>query len=94
MEPEAEVSMNCELIVDLASLCTGLLSAVFWVISAVIKVAPPPSLVGKPDDSYWDGIVVNGGDLLKTMRAQSKWNSLAAFAAAATAVLQIVARYI
>jgi hypothetical protein len=37
------------------------------------------------------GTIVNGGELIGTMRAQSKWNSRAAFAAAATITLQILA---
>ena len=83
--------MNVALILNVASLVAGLLSAVFWIISAVVKAPPEPGLEGKPDGSYWKGTVVNGGDLIGTMRAQAKWNSRAAFAAAATVLLQISA---
>ncbi|DBA08608.1 TPA_asm: hypothetical protein [Pseudomonas phage vB_PaeP-D14I] len=75
--------------VSSASLVAGLISAGCWVIAAVVKVAPPKELRGKPDGDYWKATVVNGGDLIPTLRAQAKWNSIAAFAAAAAVLLQI-----
>lgn len=71
------------------SLAAGVISAVCWVIAAVVKVKPPKELRGKPDGDYWKAMVVNGADLIPTLRAQAKWNSIAAFAAAAAILLQI-----
>ncbi len=76
------------------SLCTGLLSAVFWVAAAFVKAPVHPELAGKPDGAYWTGLVVNGGDLLGTARKQAKWNSAAALAAAATVLFQIGANFL
>ncbi len=82
--------MDWRFAANVLSLVAGGASAICWVMAAVVKVAPPESLKGKEDGSYWDGIVVNGADLLKTARAQAKWNSFAAFAAAAAVFLQVI----
>lgn len=37
----------------------------------------------------WKATIVDGGELYGTLRLQAKWNSRAAWAAAATVVLQI-----
>lgn len=77
-----------------ASLVAGAISAGCWVVAATVKIAPPESLRGKPDGDYWDAIVLNGGDLIKTLAAQSRWNGAAAFAAAAAIALQIAAPHL
>lgn len=79
--------------ISIGSLFFGLLSAIFWVLSAVAKAPPPPDLEGKPDGSYWGGNVLNGGDLFGTLRAQARWNSRAAFAASAAVLLQIASGF-
>jgi len=81
-------------IANVASLGTGLISAAFWVVAAIVKAPPPEGLNGKPDGEYWKGTIVNGGELIGTLRAQSKWNSWAAFAAAATMSLQIASNFL
>jgi hypothetical protein len=81
-------------IVNFGSLVCGLVSAVFWVVSAVVKAPPADGLEGKPDGSYWGGNVLNGGDLYGTLRAQARWNSRAAFAASAAVLLQIAAGFL
>ena len=81
--------MDCALLVNAASLGSGALSAVFWVVAAVVKAPPPPGFEGKPDGDYWKCSILNGGELLGTLRLQSKWNSRAAFAAAAAVALQV-----
>ncbi|WP_339539140.1 hypothetical protein [Pseudomonas sp. RA_15y_Pfl2_54] len=86
--------MSIATMASIGSLLFGLLSAVFWVVSAVVKAPPPPELEGKPDGSYWGGNVLNGGDLYGTLRAQSKWNSRAAFAASAAVLLQIAVGFL
>ena len=70
------------------SLATGLLSAVFWTISAYVKVKPGPEV---PDENgmYDVRLIIDGADIEPTMRKQSIWNSRAAIAAALTAVLQV-----
>ena len=68
-----------------------MLSAAFWIRSAIVKVAPPAEFTGKPDGMYYGNIIVGGADLVPTMRKQAFWNSAAAFAAAATVLLQIAA---
>lgn len=65
----------------------GLLS-VFWLISAFAKVKP------RPETPNENGMInhrqiIDGADTKLTMRRQSFWNSLAAIAAALTAVLQV-----
>lgn len=82
--------MTLETIASIGSLIFGLVSAICWVISAVVKAPPAEGLEGKPDGSYWGGNVLNGGDLYGTLRAQAKWNSIAAFAASVAVLLQIV----
>ena len=43
--------MAVETMASIGSLLFGLLSAVFWVVSAVVKAPPPPKLEGHPDGS-------------------------------------------
>jgi hypothetical protein len=76
-------------ITEVGSLITGAASAVCWIVAAVVKVDPPESLRGKPDGDYWDGIVVNGADLICTLRAQARWNSAAAISAAIAVLIQV-----
>jgi hypothetical protein len=83
--------MTLETMSSIGSLIFGLASAICWIISALVRVPPAKGLEGKPDGSYWAGDVLNGGDLYGTLRAQSKWNSIAAFAASAAVLLQIAA---
>ncbi|MGH8382591.1 hypothetical protein [Pseudomonas sp.] len=83
--------MDCALMVNVASLVSGVLSAAFWVKSAVVKAPPPPGLENSPDIDSWDATIVNGGELYGTLRLQSKWNSRAAIAAAVTVSLQALA---
>lgn len=71
-----------------ASLATGLLSAVFWIISAYAKVKPGPEVQDQKGMSD-ARLIVDGADIEPTMRKQSIWNSRAALAAALTAVLQV-----
>jgi len=72
-----------------ASFVVGLLSAAFWVRSATVKVDPPPEFKELADNMYYGHIIVNGADLIPTMKKQALWNSVAAIAAAATVLLQI-----
>lgn len=72
-----------------ASLITGLLSAVFWAISAFVKVRPVPEVPG--DSGMLDArLIIDGADIEPTMRQQSIWNARAAVAAAITALLQVI----
>jgi hypothetical protein len=81
-------------IVGAAIVVAGLLSGVFWVLAANAKVNAPPGATegvgygGAPvnvrDDS---GVVIN---FLASYRLQSKWNSRAAFASAAAAILAAI----
>jgi len=84
--------MNWVMLADYGSVSFGAISAFCWLVAAIVKVDPPENLRGKPDGDYWDGIVVNGADLIKTLRAQSRWNSAAAIAAAIGAILLIVSK--
>ncbi|WP_164558298.1 hypothetical protein [Pseudomonas viridiflava] len=81
--------MDIAQLANVASLIAGLASAGFWVIAAVVKAPVPPEFKGMPDGDYWKCAVIHGGELFGTLRSQSKWNSRAAFAAAATVLLQI-----
>lgn len=83
--------MDYALAANSASLVFGVISAAFWVKSAVVKAPVPPEFEGKPDGDYWDCAVIGGGELFGTLRLQSKWNSRAAFAAAITVSLQVAA---
>ncbi|MBA6096375.1 hypothetical protein H4C80_04340 [Pseudomonas juntendi] len=84
--------MNWMMLADYGSIAAGAISALCWMVAAFVKVDPPESLRGKPDGDYWDGIVLNGSDLLKTLRAQARWNSAAAVAAAIGATLLVIAK--
>lgn len=84
--------MNWTMLADYGSIVFGAISAFCWLVAAFVKVDPPESLRGKPDGDYWDGIVVNGADLIKTLRAQARWNSAAAISAAIAASLLIVVK--
>lgn len=84
--------MNWVMLVDYGSIGVGAISAACWVLAATVKVDPPDELKGKPDGEYWKGTVVNGADLIKTLRAQARWNSAAAVAAAVAVSLQIAVK--
>ncbi|MNK95848.1 hypothetical protein D3C87_1161060 [compost metagenome] len=86
-----EISVDCAQVANVASLIVGLASAGFWVIAAIVKAPVPPEFKGMPDGDYWKCAVIDGGELFGTLRLQSRWNSRAAFAAAATVLLQIAA---
>lgn len=75
---------------NVGSLVFGVLSAAFWVVSAVAKAPPPPGFENSPDGDFWKAHIFDGGDLHGTMRLQAKWNSRAAFAAAVAVFLQVV----
>ncbi|WP_223526943.1 hypothetical protein [Pseudomonas sp. BF-B-26] len=79
-------------LLTLASLITGMLSAFFWVMSAFAKVQAPEERRSAGNMTYRDGSIIFGGnDLAATLKRQSLWNSWAAGAAAATAMLQVAA---
>lgn len=84
--------MNLVVIAEYGSIAAGAVSAGCWVAAAIAKVDPPEKLKGMPDGEYMAGTVLNGGDLIRTLRAQGRWNSIAAIAAAAAMLLQIVAK--
>ncbi|MEL7553095.1 hypothetical protein AAGV37_24720 [Pseudomonas protegens] len=84
--------MNWVMLADYGSIGAGAISAACWVLAAVVKVNPPEGLKGKPDGEYWKGTVVNGADLVKTLRAQARWNSSAAISAALAVSLQIAVK--
>lgn len=70
------------------SIATGIISAVFWVISATVKSNLNPGKVmitfnGEQDD-------VDLHNFYDTARLQSKYNSIAALAAAATVLSQAI----
>lgn len=80
-----------------ASIGAGVVSALLWVKSATVSVK-----IGKenPSDTPWlnvpsgiSGLAAND-NVLATAKAQSKWNSRAAYAAALTALLQAFATYL
>lgn len=83
--------MTLETIASNGSIIFAFVSAICWVISAVVKAPPAEGLEGKPDGSYRGGNVLNGGDLYRTLRAQAKWNSIAAFSTSVAVLLQIAA---
>lgn len=83
--------MDSGTMLNAGSLLAGFISAGFWIKAALVKVPPPEIFKGKPDDMYMGHIIVGGADLIPTMRAQAKWNSAAAVAAAVTVLLQIAA---
>ncbi len=84
--------MNWLMITDCMSIAAGAASAVCWIKSAVVKVDPPPGLEGLPDGEYMDGTILNGGEMIATLRAQARWNSIAAFTAATAVSLQVIAK--
>lgn len=81
-------------ILEGASIAVGLASACCWVAAAVVKAAPPEGMKGRPDGQSWRGTIVGGGELLGTLRAQARWNSFAAFAAAFAVMLQIASKLV
>jgi hypothetical protein len=86
--------MVLETIVNIGSLIFGFSSAISWVISAVVKAPPPKGLEGKPDGTYYRGTLLNGGELFGTLRAQAKWNSIAALLASGAVLLHIAAGFL
>lgn len=83
--------MSCALAANLVSLLFGVLSAFFWVLAARAKAPPPAGFEGVENTNSWKATIVDGGELYGTLRLQSKWNSRAAFAAAATVFFQVIA---
>jgi len=86
--------MDWLLVANVGSLVFGVLSAAFWVASAVAKAPPPPGFENSPDGVFWKATIFKGGDLHGTMLLQAKWNSRAAFAAAAAISLQVLATFL
>ena len=84
--------MDLVKILEGASIAIGLVSACCWVAAAVVTAPPPAGLKGKPDAEYWKGNIVGGGELLGTLRAQARWNSVAAFSAAFAVMLQVASK--
>jgi hypothetical protein len=94
MEPDLGEAMGFASVLTGVSLVAGVASAVCWIVAAVVKVDPPEEFKGKPDNMYWGHIIANGADLVPTIRAQAKWNSAAAIAAAVAVLLQVAANFI
>jgi hypothetical protein len=89
-----EASVDYALIANGASLIVGVMSAAFWVTSAVVKAPRPPGFEISPDGDFYKATIVNRGELYGALRLQSKWNSRATVAAAVTVALQVVANLI
>ena len=83
--------MDCAFFANMASLLFGFLSAIFWVLAAIVKAPPPEGFQGVQNTESWKATIVDGGELFGTLRLQAKWNSRAAFAAAAAAISAILA---
>ncbi|MCC2950747.1 hypothetical protein [Pseudomonas sp. 203-8] len=81
--------MSIPAILNVLSLVAGALSAVFWVKAAMAKAAPPPGFEDVKNTDSWKAIIVDGGELYGTLRLQARWNSRAAWVAAAAVALQI-----
>ncbi|MHC8299557.1 hypothetical protein [Pseudomonas sp. ZS1P83] len=82
-------------LLTLASMITGMLSALFWGLSAFAKVQAPKERREAGNMTYRDGSIVFGGnDLAATLKRQSLWNSWAAGAAALATILQVLANYL
>ncbi|WP_085747342.1 hypothetical protein [Pseudomonas sp. R45(2017)] len=77
---------------EYCSITAGAVSAFCWVMAAVVTVDPPEKLKGMPDGEYIAGTVYNGGDLVRTLSAQGRWNSIAAIAAATAMAFQIATK--
>lgn len=81
-------------ILEWTSIAVGLLSEAFWVVAAIVKVLlPQKASRGLPDGQYMPGARVDGADLLPTLKAQTRWNSRAAFAAVLAVLLQIATKF-
>lgn len=91
MEPDQGAFMSCALVANFVSLFFGVLSAFFWVKAAIAKAPPPAGFEGVKNTNSWKATIVDGGELYGTLRLQSRWNSRAAFAAAATVFFQVIA---
>jgi hypothetical protein len=89
MEPVGGL-MNYAFYANLASLFFGFLSAIFWVLAAVVKAPPPAGYEGVKNANTFKATIVDGGELYGTLRLQAKWNSRAAFSAAAAASFLIL----
>ena len=74
-----------------ASVLLGLLSAMLWSFSARVKASiPDPS---STDDGFHGGaILVDGADLVETLKIQAKWNGWAATAATCAALAGAIAQ--
>lgn len=80
-------------LLTLLSVFSGVLSAICWIISSVVKTKAN----GAPSHDGWGGGSVqdgNGNDVVKTLIKQSRWNSIAAFLAAVAAITQAIATYL
>lgn len=82
--------MSIPVVINVLSLISGALSAVFWVTAATVKAPPPPGYEGVQNAESWDATIVDGGELFGTLRLQAKWNSRAAWAASAAVSLQVL----
>jgi hypothetical protein len=72
---------------------SGVLSAVFWIISSMVSARPNPN----PDASGWISASIqdeSGNDVVQTLAKQSVWNRRAAFFAALAALSQTINTYL
>ena len=84
--------MELSKIYSILSITFGLVSALLWIKSALVTVKAN----GEPSHGGWGGGTVQdgeGNDVVKTLKAQSVWNSYAAFFAALSAIFQIILTY-
>jgi hypothetical protein len=70
------------------SIISGIISAGFWVMSATAKAEPTPARVELTYPNPHDNVDLH--QYFMTVKVQSKYNSIAAFAAAVTILCQVV----
>ena len=76
---------------NLASIAAvfGVVSAILWIVSAFVRAKANDA----PRHDGWGGGSVqdvDGNDVVRTLRKQSKWNSAAAITASIAAIAQVI----
>lgn len=85
--------MDSKTLFSILSIIFGSLSALCWLLSAVVKVKTNNA----PKHDGWGGGIVQdseGNDVVETLKKQSIWNTRAAIFAALTAALQVIYAYL
>jgi hypothetical protein len=80
-------------LITFLSISFGILSAIFWVKSAISRAKPNDAL---DSEGFQNAVLidVDGNDVVEMLRKQSRWNKYAAIAASVATLFQAIATFL